>query len=171
MVHYALWRPCACEALPEDDNLLGRFLNWQVGEWIGSICKWIGNPGHPIVAPLPSKPETPTFEFSPTAFRDDCMELYWTKQRHLGGINYSHEPDFVASLTRVHDAAHKDGFAQQSHLVGHGHLDWMILLGVPKTCLRNLKNHFMFPGSKDVSYVVNPRCWELWKENRSTAFA
>jgi hypothetical protein len=52
---------------------------------------------------------------------------------------------------------HQDGFAQQSHLVEHGHPDWVIVLGLPKTCLRNLNIHCMCPGSKDASHVVNPR--------------
>ena len=53
--------------------------------------------------------------------------------------------------------ARKDGFAQQSHLVEHGHLDKVIVLDVPITCLRNLKNHISCPGSKDASHVVNSR--------------
>jgi hypothetical protein len=52
---------------------------------------------------------------------------------------------------------HQDGFAQQSHLAEHDHPDWVIVLGLPKTCLRNFKILCMCPGSKDASHVVNPR--------------
>ena len=46
------------------------------------------------------------------------------------------------SLTRVRDAA---SFAQQSHLAEHDHPDWVIVLGLPKTCLRNFKILCMCP--------------------------
>ena len=51
----------------------------------------------------------------------------------------------------------KDGFAQQSHSVEPNHPNWVVVLGLSKTCLRNFKIHCMCPGSKLASHVVNPR--------------
>ena len=53
---------------------------------------------------------------------------------------------------------HQDGFAQQSHLgFEHGHPGWVIVFGLPKTCLRKFKIHCLCPVSEDASHVVNPR--------------
>jgi len=48
---------------------------------------------------------------------------------------------------------HQNGFAQQSHLIEHGHPDRVIVLGLPKTCLQNLKSYRFVSGFKKKMFL------------------